>query len=162
VGTRLRDYDTAAAVALVELATDGRSEPVTVMLSVSSAGDVAALHEGGYVGPETAKRLACDARLQIGERTARTTPGRTRGAAEVRDHGRCTFPGCDRTSYLQCHHVVPFSHGGPTTIDNLQLVCWTHHQLVHEGGWSIRGPAGPAAQWHRPDGTAFEPRADID
>jgi hypothetical protein len=44
---------------------------------------------------------------------------------------------------------------------NLQLVCWTHHTLLHEGGWSLEGEAGPKVTWVRPDGTPFEPRVRV-
>lgn len=28
--------------------------------------------------------------------------------------------------------------GGETSVDNLMLLCWRHHQLLHEGGCRIR------------------------
>jgi hypothetical protein len=34
-------------------------------------------------------------------------------------------------------------NGGETETVNLVLLCWSHHRLVHEGGWRIRwGLAG--------------------
>ena len=76
--TRLRDYDAAAGRALVELAHGSCGGPPTVVLNVENGADVAALSSGGFVGAETAKRLACDAKIQIGERTSRTIPPATR------------------------------------------------------------------------------------
>ena len=98
--------------------------------------------------------------LEVGART-RTIPPALRRAVYERDSGTCTFPGCDRDAYLECHHVVHFAHGGATELSNLQLVCWSHHQLVHEHGWSLRGRAGPDITWVRPDGRPFEPRVRV-
>jgi hypothetical protein len=182
-GTALRDWDRASAVALVELAKGSVTTPTTVLLSVSGdalAGKpavdaVATLGRGGskgFVGIETAQRLSCDARTQIlttdndGKinglgRTSRTIPPALRRAVEERDGGRCTFPGCERDIYLECHHIVHVAQGGPTELWNLQLTCWTHHTLIHEGGWSLQGETGPHITWVRPDGTPFEPRVRV-
>ena len=160
-GVRLRNYDHAAARALVALAKGERCEPPTVVVSVEATDDVASLTSGGFVSPETAARLACDSRMQVGERTSRTIPQNLRRAVEVRDHGACVFPECGMTAYLEVHHIVPVARNGPTTIDNLVLVCWNHHKLVHEKQWSLVGEAGPHIRWVRPDGTIFEPRVRV-
>lgn len=184
-GTALRDWDRAGARALVEMArdtlgADAAPHRPTVMLSVNesslartSDGDtVARLGSGGYVGIDTARRIGCDASVQtlykdgkdkilgIG-RTSRTVPPWLRRAVEERDGGVCTFPGCERDRYLECHHITHVSDGGPTELGNLLLLCWTHHELVHEGRWSLRGEAGPRISWIRPDGTPFEPRVRV-
>src|SRR5436305_1480673 len=36
------------------------------------------------------------------------------------------------------HHLVHWADGGPTKLDNLGLVCRTHHRKVHEEGWKLR------------------------
>jgi hypothetical protein len=45
----------------------------------------------------------------------------------------CTHPGCSRpmTWSLHAHHRTPYSTGGPTTVDNLDLLCGEHHTLIH-------------------------------
>jgi hypothetical protein len=59
-------------------------------------------------------------------------------ALVVRDEC-CRFPGCNRrASWCEAHHVVWFSAGGPTAIDNLVLVCSRHHHLLHQPGWSAK------------------------
>ncbi len=133
---------------------------------------VASLNSGGLVGIDSALRMACDGRIQalvssidgtitgIGT-TSRTVPRRIRRAVERRDGGICTFPGCLRDRYLECHHITHVRDGGPTDISNLQLVCWIHHELLHEGGWTLDGPAGPHITWIRPDGTPHEPRVRV-
>jgi hypothetical protein len=161
-GVKLREYDHAAAKALVALARGERCEPATVVLSVEATDDVASLATGGFVSPQTAARLSCDSRMQVGERTSRTIPANLRRAVEVRDHGACVFPECGMTAYLEVHHIVPIAQNGPTVLSNLVLLCWNHHNLVHEQHWSLVGDAGPHITWVRPDGTIFEPRVRVD
>ncbi len=52
--------------------------------------------------------------------------------AVIARDGGCVFPACAAPpSLCHVHHVRFWSHGGPTTVDNLALVCWRHHQLLH-------------------------------
>jgi 5-methylcytosine-specific restriction protein A len=80
--------------------------------------------------------------LEVG-RTTRTVSPAQRNALTVRDGG-CVFPGCDRPqSSCEAHHLRHWLHGGPTDLDNLALLCWTHHRAVHEDGWRLgRDPDG--------------------
>ncbi|MBJ8337622.1 DUF222 domain-containing protein [Antrihabitans sp. YC3-6] len=49
----------------------------------------------------------------------------------------CTVPGCGRTRFLHAHHVVYYSRGGPTDLDNLTLLCGEHHRALHDGLFTI-------------------------
>ena len=40
----------------------------------------------------------------------------------------CVVERCDRRYYHQWDHADPFTNGGPTSAENLQPLCWTHHQ----------------------------------
>jgi hypothetical protein len=35
------------------------------------------------------------------------------------------------------HHLVHWIQEGRTELDNLVLLCYRHHHLVHEGGWRL-------------------------
>ena len=50
----------------------------------------------------------------------------------------CAYPGCNRAA-VDCdvHHIKAWSRGGRTSIDNLTLLCRTHHRMnrdQHDGG----------------------------
>jgi len=106
------------------------------------------LEWGGTIPAETVRRMACDSAITritgLGEleqeitHAARTIPPSTRRALVARD-GRCVFPGCDRPPpWCDGHHLVHWAADGPTRLDNLGLVCGTHHRKVHEEGWSLQ------------------------
>jgi hypothetical protein len=48
---------------------------------------------------------------------------------------QCAHPGCTATTFLQADHIHPYTQGGPTTLDNLQLLCGTHNRQR----WQQRG-----------------------
>ena len=105
------------------------------------------------VSAETSARLTCDAAvvvmqedaagaaLDVGRKT-RTVPPAIRRALEARDTG-CRFPGCTARR-CDAHHVVHWADGGPTSLDNLVLLCRRHHRLLHEGGYTVHPGAGRA------------------
>jgi Domain of unknown function (DUF222)/HNH endonuclease len=71
--------------------------------------------------------------LEVGRATRVVSPAQ-RTALSVRDGG-CRFPGCDRPpAWCEAHHLRHWLHGGATDLDNLVLLCWTHHRAVHDGG----------------------------
>jgi hypothetical protein len=75
--------------------------------------------------------------LDVG-RCRRLVTGPLRRALVARDRG-CCFPGCDRDSrWAAAHHVIPWSHGGPTALGNTLLVCGFHHDELHKpDGWTV-------------------------
>lgn len=133
-------------------------------------GAVAVVEDGPPVAPETIRRLCCDAGirpavvgadgevLDVGRRT-RAIPPAIRRALRIRDEG-CRFPGCDRTRWLQAHHVEHWAHGGATRLSNLVMLCHHHHQLVHEGGFTLALDDDGAVAVRTPQGRtlpAWEP-----
>ncbi len=73
-----------------------------------------------------------------------------------RDHG-CSMPGCGRTRFLQAHHVVFWSNGGATSLDNLVLLCRDHHRRLHEREFSIVALGGQQFRFVGPDGITISP-----
>jgi hypothetical protein len=75
--------------------------------------------------------------LDIG-RATRTIPNHIRKALIIRDGG-CAFPGCGRRPrQCQGHHVTHWADGGPTSVDNLVLLCGHHHRLIHHSRWTVK------------------------
>ena len=105
------------------------------------------LQDGPVISPETARRLGCDAttlavthhnqRPPTVGRTRRTVPPKLRRTLEARDNHSCQWPGCSNRHHLDAHHKHHWAHGGHTSLDNLILLCWHHHRLLHEGGYTI-------------------------
>jgi hypothetical protein len=105
--------------------------------------------EVAWTGPlsdEAVRRLGCDATvtrvlldgesmpLDVG-RSTRIVPVHLRQALVVRDRG-CVAEGCDRpVAWTEAHHVVHWAEGGTTALENLVLLCRTHHRKVHEEAW---------------------------
>lgn len=86
--------------------------------------------------------------LDIGRMSRRLTP-HPRRALHLRDGG-CAFPMCDRPpNWTDAHHVLERHQGGPTSIDNLVLLCRRHHVLIHRSEWETRMQRGHP-QFHPP------------
>jgi 5-methylcytosine-specific restriction endonuclease McrA len=103
--------------------------------------DAPPLLEGaGPISPETAERLACDARrlaLRPHERDlVHSRVARCASYPQLRAlHKRalhCQYPGCTATYHLDAHHMTPYEHGGETVLANLILLCTRHHTFVHD------------------------------
>ena len=99
---------------------------------------------GERLGSTEVRRLACDADLlpitldghgiplEVGRAQRLVTPA-IRAVLLARDRG-CIFPGCDRPpGDCEAHHVQPWWSGGPTSLDNLALLCPHHHRMVEPG-----------------------------
>ena len=148
-----REREQRLADALVELAA-GRQQPqIQVTASLETLygllGATAAETEFSQpIASKTVERWACDSNItrillggesrviEVG-RAKRTVEGPTRRALNARD-GCCRWPGCDRPArWSAAHHIVHWIDGGPTDLDNLILLCFRHHWMVHEGGWRL-------------------------
>jgi 5-methylcytosine-specific restriction protein A len=67
-----------------------------------------------------------------------------RQAVLYRAAGRCEYCGetgfrmTDGSIYLESHHVIPLSEGGPDTTSNVVALCPNHHREAHHGADHLR------------------------
>ena len=113
------------------------------------------LHDGGQLpsgdrlSVAAVRRLACDAEiipavlgaegqvLDVGRSQRLVTTG-IWNALVLRDR-HCAFPGCSRLPIAcDAHHIQHWADGGPTSLDNLVLLCRKHHTLTHQTPWQVQ------------------------
>lgn len=152
-GARMADALEAVATG----GSGGRAGQPTMVVHVDGAvlsgeGDgIAETDSGVQLTNDAVERLACHAKVRwvkeedgrpvdIG-RSGRRVGGALEDLVRFRDRS-CRFPGCDRDWSAQAHHIKHWIRGGPTTLDNLVLLCGTHHRMVHRGRWRIEGRPG--------------------
>lgn len=71
---------------------------------------------------------------------------------QVRDR-TCRFPGCMRpATHSEVDHTHPASEGGETSIDNLAVLCRSHHVLKHEKPWTVINLGDGVLEWRTPLG----------
>jgi hypothetical protein len=122
---------------------------VTVTLDyhtlVSGIG-IATTSTGDRITAGTARRLACQAGiipvvlggdgeiLDVG-RLKRLVTDAIRRALNLRDKG-CTTLGCTMPAeFCEAHHLVPWSQGGNTSLQDCKLLCSFHHHRAHDPAW---------------------------
>jgi HNH endonuclease/Domain of unknown function (DUF222) len=87
--------------------------------------------------------------LDLGRRS-RTVGRKLRRHVLHRD-GQCTVEGCSSRYRLEVHHVIPWSGGGRTDVDNLITLCWFHHHVsVHRDGLHIHRVGTSRVRLKRP------------
>jgi hypothetical protein len=136
--------------------------PLEALVSVDRGVE---LEGAGVIHAETARRLLCNARVQavieneagdvvgLGQ-VSKVAPAWMLRQLRYRDR-ECVFPGCGARRFTQAHHIVWWERGGTTDLENLALVCFFHHKLVHEYAWSIRREPDRTVSWFRPDGVRY-------
>ncbi len=159
-------------VALASATIAGDPDPDRATLVVHAQVDVMTgelrsgeIEDGPVLHRETVERFSCGARTQtvledrrgnvlgLGRMSREPSAWMVR-QVRYRDRG-CRFPGCGARSFTEAHHIVWWSRGGRTDLDNLVLICSFHHRLVHEHGWSIERDAHGEVRWRRVDGTWY-------
>jgi hypothetical protein len=109
---------------------------------------MAELDWGGPILAQTLSRIGCSAQLvrivtdgrsrvlDLGSSRRLASPAQNLARA-ARDNG-CVFPGCERPpEWTDAHHVIPWSQEHRTDLAGLASLCRFHHQLIHEGGWTM-------------------------
>lgn len=135
------------ADALAEIAHSGCPKTTLMLhadlksLADEPGGEILHLRDGPSIPADLARRLTCDAMVSVHGlnhgRTRRVVSAAQRRALEARDGRKCWMPGCDHTPDLDAHHILHWTHGGTSDLDNLVLLCPFHHRLLHEGGWHM-------------------------
>ncbi|WP_344146921.1 HNH endonuclease signature motif containing protein [Kribbella yunnanensis] len=109
-------------------------------------GGVGELVFGGNLSAGAVRLLACDAAvlpivlggdsqpLDVG-REQRFVNRYIRRALNKRDKG-CVV--CKAPPWMcHAHHLIHWAAGGPTSLQNLALLCAVHHRAVHDGQWAL-------------------------
>lgn len=170
------EYSRRCADALISALSSGsiddvfagsRAQVTVVATAQEMASSEAAVRVGsGFVSAEVARRLMCDSDIEVvlvdqknrpiglGANT-RSVPKRLSRLIRARDK-TCIFPNCGDDRHIQIHHVVHAAMGGPTIEENLVALCYSHHHLVHEGGWSMSGTASSGLRIKSPFGQSYE------
>jgi hypothetical protein len=116
---------------------------------------------GVRVGPSVLEELLCTGRIGVtilengkplqASSTVHAIAPSLRRFILWRDHGVCTAAGCQSRYRLQPHHITPHHRGGPTSPDNLTLLCWYHHHVViHTHGFRIDPDSPPHRRQFQP------------
>jgi hypothetical protein len=124
---------------------------------------VGGVDAGALLGPDTVRRLACDAALipavldsggqliHLG-RTRRPFTSAQIRALWLRDR-HCTFPGCQApATWCDAHHLRHWADGGPTDLANGVLLCERHHSIVHRDRLHAT-PTPTGVAWDRRPGS---------
>jgi hypothetical protein len=152
--------DAYAADALVGFASGEKAPRSVVHVEVDRAafergrvepGERCVIRGVGPVPVAVARRMARRGLVKILERdgvevtrvahAGRTIPAHVRTALEARDP-TCVVPGCEMRTGLEIDHIVPFSEGGSTRLENLVRLCRYHHGEKTHRGWRLRGRPG--------------------
>jgi len=109
-------------------------------------GEICELDGHGPISPKMARDMANDSFLRFIFHESddirsifhfgRTINKALRTALVHRDR-ICVVPGCEVSYGLEIDHIVPVTEGGPTTLDNLALLCHHHHFLKTFEGWTL-------------------------
>ena len=112
-------------------------------------GGPATTSEGVVLAGLAVQRWACDCtvgRVLVKGRShildygwaTRIVPTALFRAVAARDR-HCRWPGCDRTpDWCEAHHLIHWTRGGPTELNNLALFCVRHHHRVHDPWWHAK------------------------
>ena len=121
----------------------------------------ATLATGGRIPADQVLRLACEAGqmplvldgkglpLHLGASSRLFS--KAQWVALSASHETCAAEGCLRPySWCELHHLLPWSRGGPTDLDNAVPLCGHHHRRIHDDHYEHqRTPTGEIRFQHR-------------
>jgi hypothetical protein len=155
-----RQHDVLKGLLLAGMRTSGLEpgelRPVVTVMATTTLEELASATGLGWltdteepVSGATIAQLACDSGFRISlldpqgspldeGRRLRLFSAAQRRALAVRDGG-CVWPGCGApASWCQAHHIVPWSRGGETNVENGALLCPAHHRMLHHSDLALR------------------------
>lgn len=78
-----------------------------------------------------------------------------RRTLRVRDE-HCRFPGCRQPAHrTDADHSLAAADGGPTSLDNMALLCRRHHVMKHAAAWTITHQGNGILKWTSPSGRTY-------
>lgn len=169
-----RDWSHQAGLAFTELLehlpTDRLHGKVaaTVVVTIDhdrlqAAVGAAQLDTGDSLSAGALRRLACGAGILpavLGGSSLPLDLGRssrlfndTQRVALATRHRACAADGCERPyAWCELHHEIPWSHGGPTDLDQAVPLCGFHHRRIHDPDYEHTfGPDGITFRRRRSD-----------
>jgi hypothetical protein len=120
--------------------------PARVLATLAGEADVhAVVVRNGVV-------LYAPGQLNLGRSTRLANRAQRRALRGL--YATCGIPGCS-VHYDRCklHHVIWWSNGGCTDLDNLVPVCSVHHANIHYDGWIIELGPNRELTLRLPDGS---------
>jgi hypothetical protein len=158
-GTRAADLPAQSAVRLERMAGLRQDLIAKAIALVSGPGALASylrrtLLSSDAAGPLGGVLGAKSLVLDVGDR--KDIPAQIRLAVSVRSP-KCQARGCDQLAWkCEPHHLRHREHDGPTSLTNLENLCWWHHHvLIHGKGWSPRLNGDGTLTFRKPDGTSL-------
>jgi hypothetical protein len=120
--------------------------PARVLAALAGTADVSAVVvRNGVV-------LHAPGRLDLGRTTRLANRAQRRALRGL--YATCGIPGCS-VKYDRCklHHIIWWSNGGRTDLENLLPVCCQHHANIHHDGWIIELGPNRELTLRLPDGS---------
>ena len=139
--------------------------------SGDDAGQPAMTDDGLRLSHAAVRRLACDADILpicLGTHGQPLDVGRTQRlvttaiwlALIARDR-HCAFPGCTRPPVMcHAHHIRHWADGGPTSLNNLVMLCGHHHRVIHDTTWQVRLATDARPEFRPPPRRPHHPPPD--
>jgi hypothetical protein len=129
-----RVNDVATLGSAPERVNDAGSDR-SALARVAGTGDAPVI--GAVSDRPAPARLAGTSDASVPSRATRHVPAEIRRAVWQRDAGCCTFEDssgrrCGERAGLEIHHEHAFALGGPTSLENLRLLCRAHNGLLAE------------------------------
>ncbi len=105
------------------------------------------LSDGSQLPTAVLEELSCNTRWTglvydrcgdaIWRSRSRRTVTNSQWQTLLTDHGGCFHCGAP-PAICQAHHIIPYSQGGETSVNNMVMVCWNCHHKIHHHNWHIQ------------------------